>query len=408
MAEIVTADEAIGRIPDEATVLVNPLPCEEVFPAFGRVFTATGSPKDLTVVWAAGIGPFSAERRGMNHFAYPGMVKRLIGGHYGLNYVLTQMVADNEVEAYNLPQGVLTQLYREIAAKRPGLLTRVGLGTFVDPRIEGGKMNDRARRSEDLVEVVTFDGEERLFYRSFPVDVGVVRGTTADPCGNITCEDEALTMENLEVAMAVKNCGGFVIAQVASLRDTPANPHDVRIPGIFVDYVVVAQSRKTHPHTLFVEYDPSYSGQKRATLEQEIKPLRLGVEKIICRRAAMALRSGMIVNLGVGVPMGVAAVAFEEGVLNRVTFTTEDRSHRRTPGGRAELRSVQESVGVPIPGGDVRLLRRRGARTDVCRSRAGRPGGERKCEPAWHEDFRMRRLHQHHADRADMRILRGI
>ena len=323
MPEVVTADQAIARIPDGATVLITPMPSEEVYPAFGRSFEANGHPKDLTVVYAAGLGPFSTERRGMNHFAYPGMVKRIIAGHVGLNYTLVEMIARNQCEAYNLPQGVMTQLYREIAAKRLGLITTIGLGTFVDPRIEGGKMNERTRDCEDYVEVVEIKGQEMLLYKSFPVDVGVIRGTTADPEGNITCEDEAITMEDLEVATAVKNCGGFVIAQVARVSDTPANPHHVRIPGIFVDYVVVAQSRKAHPHTLFVEHDPSYSGQARVSLESELTPLPLGLEKIISRRAVMELRPGMKVNLGVGIPMGVASVACEEGLLGTMTLTTE-------------------------------------------------------------------------------------
>lgn len=175
MAAVVTADEAIQRIADGSTVLVNPMPSEEVFGAFGRVFEARGHPKDLTVIWAAGLGPFSEERRGMNHFAYPGMVKRIIAGHVGLNYLIAKMVAANQCEAYNLPQGVMTQLYREIAGHRPGLLTRIGLGTFVDPRIEGGKMNTRTHVCEDLVKVVKLDGKEYLLYKTFHVDVGLIR-----------------------------------------------------------------------------------------------------------------------------------------------------------------------------------------------------------------------------------------
>jgi len=323
MAKVVTADEAVARIPDLSTVLVNPLPAEEVFSAFGRCFEASGKPRDLTVVYAAGLGPFSTERKGMNQFAYPGMVRRFIAGHYGLNYILMKMIAENQCEAYNLPQGTMTQLYREIAAHRPGLVTSVGLGTFVDPRLEGGKCNECTKEAEDLVEVVELDGREYLLYKSFPVDVGIIRGTTADPLGNITTEDEAITMENLEVAMAVKNSGGFVIAQVARLSDKPAKPHDVKVPGIFVDYVVVATSRQMHPHTLFVEHDDSYTGAKRATLDSELKPVPLNLEKIICRRAAMELRPNMKVNLGVGIPMSVARVAFEENLLNLLTMSTE-------------------------------------------------------------------------------------
>ncbi|HOQ89702.1 MAG TPA: CoA-transferase [Candidatus Hydrogenedentes bacterium] len=323
MARIVTADEAVAKIPDGATVLVVPMPSEEIYPAFYRVFEKTGSPKDLTLVWAAGLGPFSPERKGMNHFGYPGLMKRVIGAHFGLNHEVVKLIATNQVEAYNLPQGVMCQLYREIAAGRPGLFTKVGLHTFVDPRVEGGKMNERTRQCEDIVEVVSIDNEEMLFYKGFKPDVGIVRGTTADPMGNITFEDEAICMENLEGAMAVKNSGGFVIAQVARVSDTPASPHAVKIPWLFVDYIVVASSPEAHPHTLFVQRDPSYTGEARVDLDKEIEPMPMNWEKVICRRAALELKPGMVVNLGVGVPTGVTQVAFEEGWLESIILNTE-------------------------------------------------------------------------------------
>ncbi|MCA9429680.1 MAG: acyl CoA:acetate/3-ketoacid CoA transferase [Candidatus Omnitrophica bacterium] len=323
MRHIITADEAIRLIPDGATVAVNPIPIEEVFSGFDRVFEETGHPKDLTVIWSAGLGPMSEERRGMNHFAHPGMVRRLIGGHFGLNYKLVQMVAQNECEAYNLPQGAISQLYREIASGRPGLVTRTGLGTFVDPRLEGGKMNERTQTREDLVEVVQLGGREHLFYRSIPLHFGIVRGTTADPSGNLTGEDEAITMENFELAMAVKNSGGTVIAQVEKISEVPAVPQMVTVPGNLVDYIVVATCRHQHPHTLFVEHDPSFSGRERVSLEDEIAPLPLNSEKVICRRAAMEIEPGMNVNLGFGIPMGVSNVAFEEGFLGSINLSTE-------------------------------------------------------------------------------------
>ncbi|HQM99802.1 MAG TPA: CoA-transferase [Candidatus Hydrogenedentes bacterium] len=323
MAIVLTADEAVKRIPDGATVLLEAMPIEEVFPAFYRMYEATGSPKGLTVAWAAGIGPFSTEERGMNHFAHPGMVKRMILGHAGLNHNVVKVIANNEVEAYNLPQGVITQWFREIAAGRPGLITRVGLGTFVDPRIEGGKLNERTRACEDLVEVLEVGGREMLRYKPIKADAAVIRGTSADPEGNITLENEALFMESLEAAMAAKNCGGIVIAQVERLRDTPARPIDVRIPGILVDIVVVATSRKTHPHTLFVDCDPSYVGDEIADLSSALEPMPLTAEKVICRRAFLELKKGDLINLGVGIPMGVAQVAQEEGMLKDITMTTE-------------------------------------------------------------------------------------
>ena len=323
MPEILTADEAVRRIPDGATVFVVPMPIEEVYPAFHRVYEATGSPKDLTLLWAAGIGPFGPERRGMNHFGYAGMVKRVILGHVGLNHEVVKLVATNQIEAYNLPQGVMAQWFREVAAGRPGLITRVGLGTFVDPRVEGGKLNDRTRDCEDLVEVIEIDGREMLRYKPIKGDVGVVRGTTADPNGNITFENEAICMENLEAAMAVKNCGGIVIAQVEKLSDEPAFPQHVKIPGILVDIIVVATSRKTHPHTLFVDHDPSYTGEKRIDLSGALQPMPLNQEKVICRRAFQEIKKGALINLGVGIPAGVALVAQEEGMLDDITLSTE-------------------------------------------------------------------------------------
>lgn len=323
MAKVVTADEVVRLIPDGSAVLIVPMPSEEVYPAFARVYQETGHPKDLTVIWAAGLGPLSEEPKGMNHFAVPGMVKRIIAGHCGLNHKIMKFIASNQVEAYNIPQGTMCELYREMAGGRPGLLTTVGLGTFVDPRYGGGKVNERTKSCEDLSEIVTIGGKEYILYHSLPCNVGIIRGTTADPNGNITVEKEALVMEILEGAMAVKNNGGFVIAQVERLSDEPARPCDVRVPGIFVDYIVVAQSPEAHPQTLFVQYDPSFCGHVRANLEDELEPMPLNFEKIIARRAFMELKPKMVINLGFGIPTGVAKVAFEEGVFNELTMTTE-------------------------------------------------------------------------------------
>lgn len=323
MAKIVSAEEAVRLVPDGAMVLVVPMPSEEIYPAFHQAFSKSGSPRDLTVIWSAGLGPFSTERRGMNHFAYPGMVKRFIAGHYGLNYEVARMIAQEEVEAFNIPQGSLCQLYREIAAGRPGLFTRVGLGTFVDPRVEGGKLNQRTRACEDIVELVQANGAELLRYKPFKPQIGLIRGTTADPAGNITVEDEAMCMENFEAAVAVANSGGIVIAQVERVSDRPAHPHAVHIPGIFVHYVVVATSRAKHPHTLFTDHNPAFAGEARTDLTRVFQPLPLNAEKIICRRVAMELGAARRVNLGVGIPMGVAAVAQEEGIRDRFDLNTE-------------------------------------------------------------------------------------
>jgi len=323
VSKVVSADEAVSRIGDGSTVLIVPMPSEEVYPAFRRAFELTGSPKGLTMLWAAGLGPFSAEPQGMNHFAVPGMVRRIIAAHLGLNHAVMKMVAMNACETYIWPQGTMCQWYRELAAKRPGLITRVGLHTFVDPRIEGGKANERTRACEDLVEVIEIGGREMLWYKPMHIDAAVIRATSADPNGNLTCEDEALRMEIFEGALAARNDGGIVIAQVARVSDRPARPQEVVVPGIFVDYVVVAQSPEAHPHTLFVQRDDSYTGVARADVAKELAPMPLNLEKVICRRATMELRPGMVVNLGIGVPMEVAQVAAEERLLDQITLTTE-------------------------------------------------------------------------------------
>lgn len=323
MARVVTAEEAVKLIPDGAKILIVPMPSEEIYSAIERGYYESGHPKDLSVIWAAGLGPLNDEPKGMNHFAVPGMVKRIYAGHFGLNPKVARFVGSNQVEAYNIPQGTLCQLYRDMAAKRPGLLTRIGLGTFVDPRYGGGKMNEMTMSCEDISEIVQVGGKDYILYHPLPCDIGIIRGTTADPYGNITIEREGALMEILEGAMAVKTNGGFVIAQVERLSDKPAKPCSVRVPGIFVDYIVVAQTPEAHPQTLFVQYDPSMSGEIIADLKEELEVMPLDFEKVIARRAFLELKPNMIANLGFGIPMDVANIAFEEGVFDKVTMTTE-------------------------------------------------------------------------------------
>lgn len=247
-------------------------------------------------------------------------MRRAIGGHWGLIPKLAARAVAGEMEAYNLPQGVISNMYRDIAAGRPGSYSKVGLGTFVDPRQDGGKIN--AATSEDIVTVETRGDEEFLFYRTHPIQIALIRGTTADSAGNITMEREALTLDNLAMAMAAKNSGGFVLAQVERIAEQGSlPPRQVRIPGNLVDCVVVAEG-DLHRQTYATAYSPAFAQEIRAPMNG-LAGMPLDERKIIARRCAFELPMNGIVNLGIGMPEGVARVAAEEKILRYVTLTAE-------------------------------------------------------------------------------------
>ena len=291
---------------------------DELLIALETRFLETGEPADLTLVFAA--APGDGKDRGLNRLAHPGLIKRAVGGHWALVPKLAKLAIENQIEAYNLPLGCIAQLYRDIAARRAGLLSRVGLRTFVDPRQEGGKLN--ARTTDDLVELLQVDGQEYLLYKAFPIHIALIRGTTADTNGNITMEREALTLDALPAAMAAKNSRGFVIAQVERIAQAGSlEARRVQVPGILVDCVVLADP-ENHRQTYGVAHSGAFSGQFRVPMDR-IAPLPLDERKIMARRAAMELPMGGVVNLGIGMPEGVANVAAEENVLRHVTLTAE-------------------------------------------------------------------------------------
>lgn len=320
---IITAEEAALMVSDNDIVtssgfVASCMP-EALTTALENRFLETGCPKNLTLFYAAAQG--NRDGSGGDHFAHEGMTKRVIGGHWNMVPKLGAMAMENKIEAYNLPQGTLSQLYRDIAGHKIGTITHVGLNTFADPRIEGGKLNSITK--EDIVQVVHIAGQERLLYKPLSFDIGFIRGTYADENGNITLEREVASLEATSIAQAVKNTGGKVIVQVEKVvQNGSLDPKLVKIPGIYVDAIVVARCYEEHQQCQTCDYDGAMTGDFEVPLSSlEYPPL--SAKKIIGRRAAMELKPNTVVNLGIGIPEYVSMVASEEGIGDYMTLTVE-------------------------------------------------------------------------------------
>lgn len=334
-SKILTADEAVQAIKDNSTVVVGGAggglaePTELLLSLEER-FLSTASPRDLTFVHITGVG--DRKEGGMCHVAHEGLVKCDIGGHWDYLPKMGKLASENKIEAYNLPQGVLSQLFREIAANRPGLLTHVGLKTFVDPRIEGGRLNSKT--TKDLVHVIEIAGQEKLFYDVFPVDIAFLRGTTADEDGNVSMEEEAAIFENLAIAQAVHNKGGKVFVQVKRLASKGTlHPKSVKIPGILVDGIIVCPEQT---QTVASYYNPAYSGEIKIPL-QKIQPLPFDERKVIAMRAALEIPEKGVINLGVGISGSVGVVVTEMGLDNQFVFAVEQGVIGGVPAGGIEF-----------------------------------------------------------------------
>lgn len=344
--EIISPDQAAALVKDGDTLItsgfVNSCLPEALNCALERRFLDTGSPRALTLFYPSSQGG-RGEIGGGDHFAHEGLLRRVIAGHYATAPKLASFCLAGKCEAYNLPQGALVCLLRDIAGHRPGTITKVGLDTFADPKHGGGKVNECTK--EELVETVRLLGEDWLLYKAFPIHVAFLRGTYADECGNVTLEKEAATTEVTSIAQAVKNSGGRVIVQVERIVEAGTlDPRLVKIPGIYVDAVVVAPP-ELHAQCMGEPFCPALCGITRESGARNCAS-PLTAKKLIARRSMLALRKNAVVNLGVGAPEAIAAVAAEEGIDRQITLTVESGVIGGNPQGGARFGSAQNPEAI--------------------------------------------------------------
>jgi propionate CoA-transferase len=330
MVSIITAAEAAGLIRDADTLMVGGNggtgAAEAILDALEQRFLGGDGPHGLTLIHITGVG--AVTEKGLCHLAHEGMIARVIGGNFGLQVPFMRLVRDELIDAYNFPQGVMAQLCRAMAAKHPGVLTHVGLKTYMDPRQDGGRMN--ARTTQPLVELVELLGQEWLLYRvPAPPDVAIIRGTSADEDGYISMEHEGTTREDLSIAQAVHNAGGTVICQVKRIvKRGTVHPQLVKIPGFLIDHLVLEPSQM---QTYGTAYDPARCGETQVPVAL-IAPDPLTERRVIARRAAFELRPRDVVNLGVGISAMIPNVAAEEGIEDLITLTVESGVVGGVPG----------------------------------------------------------------------------
>ncbi|MGL4866317.1 MAG: acyl CoA:acetate/3-ketoacid CoA transferase, partial [Cetobacterium sp.] len=304
---------------------------EEVLTEIENHYLENKQPTNLTLIYAAGQG--DGKNKGLNHLAYEGMVNKVIGGHWGLAPKLGNLALENKIQGYNLPQGVISHMFRDLASGKKGTISKIGIGTFVDPQLQGGKVNEIT--SEEIVKEIFIDDERHLYFKApSKIDFAILRGTLADEDGNISLEKEALTLESLALAMATKNSGGKVVVQVEKkVKNGSINPKLVGIPSIFVDYIVLCSDVKYHHQTFATEYDEAFVNSSILLNNTKEKSV-LDERKVIARRCAMFLsKDDKILNYGIGMPEGIAEVLRDGNQEHLFTPTVEPGAIGGTPAG---------------------------------------------------------------------------